>query len=91
MFYDSTKAKIRKSRIREFIAQQLGVAFNKIPQNINELDVLKLGGDSLDVVELFMELEEEFDIDIPDEVAEGFQTIGDAIRYIQNQRRVTGG
>ena len=62
MFYDSTKAKIRKSRIREFIAQQLGVAFNKIPQNINELDVLKLGGDSLDVVELFMELEEEFDI-----------------------------
>ena len=40
---------------------------------------------------MVMELEEEFDIDIPDEVAEGFQTIGDAIRYIENQRRVTGG
>ena len=45
--------------------------------------VADLGADSLDVVELIMELEEEFDIAIPDEVAEKIQTVGDAIRYIQ--------
>ena len=62
MFYDSTTAKMKKSRIRHFIAQQLGVGIDKIPERIQELDVFALGGDSLDVVELVMELEEEFDI-----------------------------
>ena len=42
-----------------------------------------LGADSLDVVELVMELEQEFDINIPDDVKEEIQTVGDAIRYIQ--------
>ena len=62
MFYDSTTAEIKKSRIREFIAQQLGVRLENIPEDIHKLDVSRLGGDSLDVVELVMELEEEFDI-----------------------------
>ena len=62
MYYDSTTAQSKKSRIRNFIAQQLGVALEKIPENIHELDVFTLGGDSLDVAELVMELEEEFDI-----------------------------
>ena len=62
MFYDSTTAEIKKSRIREFIAQQLGVRLENIAEDIHKLDVSRLGGDSLDVVELVMELEEEFDI-----------------------------
>ena len=50
-----------------------------------------LGADSLETVEMVMELEEEYDINIPDDVAERIQTVGDAVRYIQDQRRGTGG
>ena len=74
--------------VTQHYADVLGTAPGAINANTRFTD---LGADSLDAVEMVMELEEEFDIDIPDEVAEGFQTIGDAIRYIQNQRRVTGG
>ena len=62
VFYDSTNAKTKKSRIRDFIAQQLGVTVDKIPDDVVEMDFSALGVDSLDVVELVMELEEEFDI-----------------------------
>lgn len=50
-----------------------------------------LGGDSLETVEMVMELEEEYDILIPDDVAERIQTVRDAVRYIQDQRRRLGG
>jgi acyl carrier protein len=46
-----------------------------------------LGADSLDLVELVMELEEQFDIDIPDEMAQDIRTFGDLIRYLERQRR----
>ena len=49
-----------------------------------------LGADSLDVVELVMELEEEFDVTIAGDDAERIQTIRDAVRYIQDQRRNKG-
>ena len=62
VFYDSTNAKTKKSRIRDFIAQQLGVTVDKIPDDVVKMDFSALGVDSLDVVELVMELEEEFDI-----------------------------
>ena len=62
MFHDSKTSQIKKTRIRQFIAGNLGVAIEKIPDNIQELDVTALGGDSLDIAELVMELEEEFDI-----------------------------
>jgi acyl carrier protein len=45
-----------------------------------------LGADSLDVVELVMALEEEFDIEIPDEDAEGILTVKDALNYIENHK-----
>ena len=64
MFYDSTAAQIKKSQIRQFIADKLGVAVDKIPEKIEDLNVMALGGDSLDVVELAMEIEEEFDINV---------------------------
>lgn len=47
----------------------------------------EIGADSLDMVELVMELEEEFDIDIPDDAAERINTMRDAIRYIEKARR----
>ncbi|MCP4099439.1 MAG: acyl carrier protein [Planctomycetaceae bacterium] len=50
-----------------------------------------LGADSLDAVEFVMEMEEEFDINIPDDAGEHIQTIGDAVRYIENYRRGKSG
>lgn len=50
-----------------------------------------LGADSLDTVEMVMELEEEYDVNIPDDVAERIQTVGDAVRCIQDQRRGADG
>ena len=61
MFYDSTTAESRKNRVREIIAQQLGISLDKVPEDFHEF-TSKLGADSLDIVELVMELEEEFDI-----------------------------
>ncbi len=62
MFYDSISAEIRKDKIRQFIADQLGVSVDRIPPNLEDLDAASLGADSLDKVELLMELMEEFEI-----------------------------
>lgn len=61
MFHDASTGETKKKRIRELVAKQLGVSPDSLPEDIQELGVL-LGGDSLDVVELVMVLEEEFDI-----------------------------
>ena len=70
------------------IAEQLGADPDKITSETSF--VSDLGADSLDTVELVMELEEEFDIDIPDADAENIRTIGDAIRYIQQRMKDKG-
>ena len=62
----------------------LGTAPDEINANTRFAD---LGADSLDTVEMVMELEEEYDVRIPDDVAERIQIVGDAVRYIQDQRR----
>jgi acyl carrier protein len=51
----------------------------------------ELGTPSLDTVELVMELEEKFDVSIPDKVAERIETVGDAIRYIEQSKRGNSG
>ena len=61
MFYDSLAAELRTNRVREIIGQQLGISLEKLPENLNDFFTSDLGADSLDVVELVMELEEEFD------------------------------
>ncbi|MCH8044128.1 MAG: acyl carrier protein [Planctomycetes bacterium] len=66
----------------------LGVTLDRITPDTTLAD---LGADSLDLVELVMELDEEFDISIPDDVAQRIQTIGDLMRYIEQQRRKPGG
>jgi len=61
MFFDSTAAEIKKTRIRQIISEQLGRAIEEIPENMQDLDLIELGADSLDMAEPVMELEHEFD------------------------------
>ncbi len=67
-------------KVKEIVAEQLGVDEDKVNNESSFMD--DLGADSLDTVELVMALEEEFDIEIPDEDAEKIQTVQDAIDYI---------
>ena len=67
-------------KIKNIIIDKLGVEESRIVPEASFLD--DLGADSLDVVELIMELEEEFDLEIPDEDAEGITTVGSAVDYI---------
>jgi acyl carrier protein len=71
-----------EERVIDIVADQLGVERDKITPSSNFVN--DLGADSLDTVELVMELEEEFDIDIPEESADKIQTVGEAIRHIEN-------
>jgi acyl carrier protein len=66
------------------VAEQLGVDKEKITPETHFIN--DLGADSLDTVELVMELEEEFDISIPDDAAERIQTVGQAIDFIEKER-----
>lgn len=71
--------------VKQIIIEQLGVSAEEVtPQShfVNDL-----GADSLDMVELVLELEEKFDTEIPDEEAEKIQTVGQAIEYIQLHAR----
>jgi acyl carrier protein len=68
-------------RVTDIVADQLGVDKEKITPETSFVN--DLGADSLDTVELVMELEEEFDINIPDDAAEKIQTVGQAIKFIE--------
>ncbi|MBE9215623.1 acyl carrier protein [Plectonema cf. radiosum LEGE 06105] len=70
-------------KVKEIVAEQLGVEDEKITPNANFAN--DLGADSLDTVELVMALEEEFDIEIPDEAAEKITTVQEAVDYINNK------
>jgi acyl carrier protein len=71
-----------QEKVIEIVCDQLGVSKDKVTPETSFIN--DLGADSLDTVELVMEFEEEFDINIPDEDAEKIQTVGDAIKYIQD-------
>ena len=70
-----------QERVTDIVAEQLGVDKEKITPETSFVN--DLGADSLDTVELVMELEEEFDITIPDDAAEKIQTVGQAITFIE--------
>jgi acyl carrier protein len=72
-----------ESQVIKIVSEQLGVTIDKITRQ--SAFVEDLGADSLDTVELVMALEEEFDMEIPDEAAEKIKTVGDAIDYIEKQ------
>ena len=71
-------------KVRSIVAEQLSVDASEIKPDSNFQN--DLGADSLDTVELVMALEEAFDIEIPDESAEGIATVGDAVKYIEDKK-----
>ena len=72
------------SKVRKIVVEQLSVDAAEVTFEANFQN--DLGADSLDTVELVMALEEEFDIEIPDEAAETITTVGDAVKYIQDKQ-----
>ncbi len=76
-------------RVKAIVVEQLGVEASEVtPQSKFVED---LGADSLDVVELVMALEEEFDLEIPDEDAEKIATVGEAVKYIERHTEAPAG
>ena len=67
-------------KVKSIIVEQLGVPAEEVTENASFIE--DLGADSLDIVELVMALEEEYDIEISDEDAEKILTVGDAVNYI---------
>jgi acyl carrier protein len=70
-----------EQRVKDIIVEQLGVEEDEVSPEASFID--DLGADSLDTVELVMAFEEDFNIEIPDEDAEGISTVQDAIDYIK--------
>jgi acyl carrier protein len=69
-------------KVKDIIVEQLGVEESEIKMEASFID--DLGADSLDIVELIMALEEEFDLEISDEAAEKIKTVQNAVDYIKN-------
>lgn len=72
-------------RVKKVVVEQLEVSEDEVTATASFID--DLGADSLDVVELVMGLEEEFDVEIPDEDAEKIATVADAITYIDEKTK----
>ena len=72
------------SKVKKIVADHLGIEEAKVTEESSFID--DLGADSLDTVELVMAFEEEFNIEIPDDMAEKITTIKDAIDHIQNSQ-----
>jgi acyl carrier protein len=73
------------SKVTSIITDKLGVEESQVVPEASFTN--DLGADSLDTVELIMELEKEFDLSIPDEEAEKIVTVGDAIAFIENAKK----
>ena len=67
-------------RVKKIVVDNLDVEADKVAESASFID--DLGADSLDLVELVMAFEEEFNIEIPDEVQENIRTVGDAVKHI---------
>lgn len=74
-----------QERLKGIIVDQLGVEGEKVVPEASFIN--DLGADSLDIVELVMAMEEEFYLDIPDEDSEKIQTVGDAIKYLEEKAK----
>ena len=71
-------------KIKAILSEQLDVEEQKITMDSVITD--DLGADSLDLVDLLMSLEDEFDVDVPDEDVEKIRTVGDLVRYIEEKQ-----
>ena len=74
-----------EARVKEIIINELGVEPEKVTDDASFVE--DLGADSLDTVELVMALEEEFGLEVPDEEAEKLQSVGDVIKYIEENQK----
>jgi len=74
-----------EERVRDLVVDQLGVSEDQVNPQASFID--DLGADSLDTVELVMAFEEEFGIDIPDDDAEKMSSVGDAIKYLEENSK----
>jgi acyl carrier protein len=74
-----------EQKVRGIIAEQLGVAEDEIKSTSSFIE--DLGADSLDIVELVMAMEEEFEVEIPDEEAENIKTVQDAVNFINTHKK----
>ena len=72
-----------EEKVKDIIVEELGVEREKLTSEASFME--DLGADSLDTVELVMEFEKEFNIDIPDEDAEKLRTVGDAMNYLHEK------
>ena len=72
-------------KVKSIIAEQLGVKIEEVKPEASFID--DLNADSLDTVELIMALEEEFNVEIPDEDAEKMTKVGDAINYVESKAK----
>ena len=72
-------------QVKKIIVEQLGVDEDEVTSDASFVD--DLGADSLDTVELVMAFEEEFSIEIPDDAAEKIATVGDAIKFIDENKK----
>ena len=71
-------------RVKKIVVEHLGVEPEKVTEDASFID--DLGADSLDIVELVMAFEEEFNVEIPDDAAEKITTVKDAISYIDTHK-----
>ena len=71
-------------KIKGLVVDQLDVDADKVTEDASITE--DLGADSLDVVDLVMSIEEEFDMEIPDDAVENIKTVGDIVKYIENNQ-----
>ena len=71
-------------KIRAILAEQLDIAADEITMESNSAE--DLGADSLDVVDLIMSIEDEFDLEVPDTEVENIKTVGDVVNYIESAK-----
>ncbi len=72
------------AKVQGIVVEHLGVDADKVVEGANFID--DLGADSLDTVELVMAFEEEFSVEIPDDAAEKIATVGDAVKFIEENK-----